>query len=126
MNSDWIKVVRYWTIDSNPTKKIDSGNTIIAMIRAVSRLMRRGATSTAAVRFSAFFMDSTNTMAMTLAPASRHFWRSVCFIFIANAIERFYLVKFRVMRTHFPPQAFDMAVNGSVIKKNALAVGGVH
>ena len=41
VNSDWISVVLYWSIENSPTKNSTRGNIMMAMMRVLRRLRRK-------------------------------------------------------------------------------------
>jgi len=47
-------------------------------------------------------------------------------IFVTYAVERLNIIKIPVMRTDFPAQPLDVAVNCTIIQKDGLAIGSIH
>ena len=112
---------------------------MIAMIRVLSRLIRnRSLTSgrpMAPRPRSRRIRDLI--VAITLAPSlcyGHPFWvpgrcrgpQSGCPVFIPDAIQRFDIVEFLVLRPDLATKPLDVAVDRAVIKKDGLTIGGVH
>ena len=47
-------------------------------------------------------------------------------ILVTNAIKRFYLIKKGIVNTQFTPQSFDVAINCAIVKKYAFSISRIH